>query len=175
MSNIGPVGRSFTTIERSDLDRLAEIAASDRNQFFEAHPEWATLYADRHIATALCQGAALHYVRGDVGVHDFHVYSFFASHPAKPWYAKRNRPADFGIPKFGRSPDRLDFVGRRVDLLGRGIECGPHESPIACIQRWLSAGRTESARLLSQKAVVLLDPADGRGAIIWPPEAGKGI
>ena len=170
MSDVGPEGRSFARIDRADLDRLAHIAALDRAGFFESHPDWA-LYADRHVATALCQGAALHYIRGDVGVNDFDVYSFFASHPAKRWYAKRNKPADFGDPKFGRSSNRPKYVGRRVDLLGRGIECRAGDSPVACIQRWLVSGKTKSARLLSQKAVVLLDPVNLRGLVVWPPTA----
>ena len=129
MSTVGSEGRSFAKISRQDLDRLASIAASDRASFFATHADWASLYADRHFATALCQGAALHYLRGEVGVQDFDVYSFFASHPVKPWYAKRNKAADFGDPKFGRSPDRPDFVGRRVDLLGRGPISLPANRP----------------------------------------------
>ena len=168
MSTVGSEGRSFAKISRQDLDRLASIAASDRASFFAAHADWASLYADRHFATALCQGAALHYLRGEVGVQDFDVYSFFASHPVKPWYAKRNKAADFGDPKFGRSPDRPDFVGRRVDLLGRGLDIAPGESPASCIQRWLASGRTDSARLLARKAVVLLEPVSDRGRVIWP-------
>ncbi len=168
MSEVGPEGRSFAKITRQDLDRLASIAASDRAAFFAAHPDWAALYAERHFATALCQGAALHYLHGDVGVHDFDVYSFFARHPDRPWYAKRNKAADFGDPKFGRSLDRSDFVGRRVDLLGRGIDFNPGESPTDCIQRWLASARTDSARFLGRKAVVMLDPASDRGNVIWP-------
>jgi hypothetical protein len=171
MSSVGRASRSFEKITRKDLDRLASIASADRAQFFEMHPDWASLYADRHFATALCQGAALHYLYGEVGVQDFDVYSFFASHPSRRWYAKRNKAADFGDPKFGRSPDRSEFLGRRVDLLGRGIDRIPGELPARCIQRWLTDGPTESALLLAQKAVVLLDPAIHRGMVIWPLES----
>jgi hypothetical protein len=170
MSNVGPEGRSYKRIERADLDRLAKLAAIDRAAFFESHPEWASLYADRHLGTALCQGAAQHYARQDVGVHDFDVYSFFSTHPARPWYAKRIKAEDFGDAKFGRSPDRPDFLGRRVDLLGRGIPTLPDQSPLESIRHWLTEGRTATARLLSEKAVVILDPVSHRGTVLWPPD-----
>lgn len=168
MSNIGPEGRSFATIERQDLDRLAELAREDRRQFFARYSEWARLYKDRHIATALCQGAALHYLRADVGIQDFDVYSFFAAHPGRSWYAKRNKPVDFGDPKFGRSLNRPEFVGRRVDLMGRGITVEDGEQPSDSIRRWLREQRTRSAKFLAAKAVVLLDPSSERGKVIWP-------
>src|SRR5262245_25108526 len=122
MSNVGQAGRSFERIADADLARLSRLSAADRRDFFASHPDWA-LYSDRHLATALGQGAALHFLRGDVGVQDFDVYSFYASHPKRRWYAKRNKAVDFGDPKFGQSPDRPDFRGRRVDLMGRAIEC----------------------------------------------------
>jgi hypothetical protein len=171
MSNIGPEGRSFARIERQDLDRLAEIASADLRAFFNAHPDWATLYENRYLATALCQGAALHYIDGTTGIQDFDVYSFFASHPARRWYAKRNKQVDLGDAKFGHSPDRPSFVGRRVDLLGRGIEASTGEPPAVSIQKWLRRSATVSAQLLAKKAVVLLDPVQWRGQVIWPPAA----
>jgi hypothetical protein len=156
-------------IRPCDLDRLAEIAADDRAKFFAAHPEWARYYADRYIGSALCQGAALHYVYGKTGVQDFDVYSFFSANPHRRWYAKRNKHVDFGDPRFGQSIDRADFVGRRVDLFGRGISRLAGESAPACIRRWLTEGPTDSARRLAKKAVVLLDPPENRGDVLWPP------
>ena len=168
MSDVGPEGRSFAQILRTDLDRLAEIAEADRRTFFDAYADWSTLYGPRHFATALCQGAALHYVGGRVGIQDFDVWSFFQAHPDRRWYAKRRKPADFGDPKFGRSLDKPNFVGRRVDLLGRGIERDKHDSPSDSILRWLQANKSKSPRLLRQKAIVLLDPPVQRGVVIWP-------
>lgn len=168
MSDVGPEGRSYEAIKDRDLDRLAQIALADRTHFFARHAEWASLYADRHFATALCQGGALHYVYGEAGIQDFDVYSFYASHPLKEWYAKRRKIEDFGDPKFGQSLDKPKFIGRRVDLLGRSIDRNVHESSSCAIRRWLLAGRTETARLLAQKAMVLIDPIDERGTVIWP-------
>jgi hypothetical protein len=169
MSDVGRAGRSFLKIRPCDLGRLAEIAADDRARFFAAHPEWARDYADRYVGCALCQGAACHYVEGKVGVQDFDVYSFYSSNPHRPWYAKRHTRIDFGDPRFGQSIDRPDFVGRRVDLFGRGISRLPGESAPVCIRRWFAAGVTDSARRLAEKAVVLLDPSEYRGEIVWQP------
>lgn len=168
MSTVGREGRSYKAIAKEDLSRLAKIAARDRDSFFTVHKDWAALYKKRLFATALCQGAALHYLRGDIGIQDFDVYSFFASHPKRPWYAKRNKHVDFGSSKFGKSPSSPNFIGRRVDLLGRGIEFGVGDDPADAIRRWLLTGRTRSSRYLAQKAVILLSPARRMGEVVWP-------
>lgn len=170
MSTVGRAGRSFKRITKADLRRLAAIAEADRRDFFARYPDWSKLYARRHFATALCQGAAQHFVDGKVGVQDFDVYTFYTPNPARRWYAKRNQPRDFGSPKFGCSPDRPEYVGRRVDLLGRAIARGRGEDPAEAIGRWLSNGRTKSARFLAQKAVVLLAPRERLGEIVWRPQ-----
>jgi hypothetical protein len=169
MSNVGREGRSFQRITPDDLRRLASIAAADRAEFFGKHQAWAGLYESRFLAAALCQGAALHYLYGGVGVQDFDVYSFYAAHPNRPWYAKRNKHCDFGRPKFGRSSDCPDMVGRRVDLLGRGIDYRPGEDRAEAIRRWLREGRTQSARLLAEKAVILIEPLKRLGEQVWRP------
>ena len=168
MSSIGRAGRSFKSISKADLRRLADIAAADRRDFFSRHPDWAKLYSKRYFATALCQGAALHYLAGEVGIQDFDLYTFYSANPARRWYAKRNKHYDFGSPKFGVSLDRPDFVGRRVDLLARAIDRGPREDPAGAIQRWLRLGQTATARLLANKALVLLSPPHRLGEVVWP-------
>ena len=40
--------------------------------------------------------------------------------------------------------------------------------PIAVLTAYLRSGRTESARRLAEKAVVLIDPHALRGEIVWP-------
>ena len=146
---------------------------ADRRDFFSRHPDWARLYRRRVLCTALCQGAALHFVRGDVGINDFDVYTFYAAHPKRHWYAKRRRVCDFGDPKFGRSVDKPAFCGRRVDLMGRDIAAAPREDPIGALLRHLEGRRTETARLLAEKAVVLIDPRRFTGRVIWA--AGKAV
>jgi hypothetical protein len=167
MSNIGPEGRSFQRITREDLQRLAQIAADDLSDFFSRHSDWAAQYQDRVLATALCQGAALHYLRGEIGINDFDVYTFFAQHRARPWYAQRNKTADFGNPKFGTSVDQPHFVGRRVDLLGRSLDVRTGSEPCEAIRDWLRGGKG-SAAYLASNAVVLLSPVERMGEVVWP-------
>jgi len=170
MSNVGPEGRSFKKLERSHLQQLARIAAVDRRVFFSRRPDWGRYYAGRVIATALCQGAALHYLhpRGRIGINDFDVYTFYSAHPKKRWYAKRLQSADFEDSTFGRSADRPEFVGRRVDLMGRGIDVRPGEDPADAIRRWLTGSNTGSPALLRKKAVILLEPKRRLGEVVWP-------
>ena len=104
MKNGNPALRSFEPLARTDLLRLLRLAQKDREEFFRKYPDWACLYADRILGTALCQGAALHYVRPDVGINDFDVYTFYAAHAERRWgwqaaskiYANERRTEDAG-------------------------------------------------------------------------------
>lgn len=167
MSNVGPAGRSFRLITDRDLKRLAQFAAEQRRDFFRTHPDWARLYSRRVLCSALCQGAALHFARGDVGINDFDVYTFYAASPKRAWYAKARSVRDFGDPKFGQSVDKPGFVGRRVDLMSRGIPANLRENPVAAVQRYLRSDRPGTVRFLAEKAVVLIDPKPLRGRLIW--------
>ncbi len=160
--------RSLAPIDGDDLERLARIARSDREAFFGRNPRYRVL-ADRVIGVVLCQGAALHFLDGRNGVKDFDVWTFYAAHPdaTYPW----RRPIiarDFGDPKFGKSPARPEFVGRKVDLLGRSLDADASADPVAALRAYLSERRTDSARRLAQKAVVLLEPASHMGTVVWP-------
>lgn len=166
MSEVGPKGRSFHPITLGDLKRLAEIASQDREEFFRTHPQWAKLYEHRVICVVLCQGAALHYIDGTTGINDFDVYTFYEKNPLKDLYAKRIKSYDFGDSKFRKSIDKPDFIGRRVDCLFRSIVVNGRENAETTIRRYLEEGKTETARLLSAKAVVFLKPDCGK--IIWP-------
>jgi hypothetical protein len=168
MSRVGLSGRSFLQLTHADLRRLADIARDDRETFFARYPEWATLYADRVVCTALCQGAALHALDGTTGIQDFDVYTFYAAHPARRWYAKRLVHRDFGDPRFGQSPDAPAYCGRRVDLLGRGMAVPPGADPVSSLRSYLRDGVTTTARLLARKAVILLTPIAQCGTIVWP-------
>ena len=121
------------------------------------------------VCVALCQGAALHFVDGENGVKDFDLWTFYTARPDHPLFPWRRRVARvFGDPGFGPVPDRPGFVGRRVDLLARSIEVGSGTDPAEVLCGYLSEGRTASARALAQKAVVLLEPSDRLGTVVWP-------
>lgn len=160
--------RSLEKITVTDLQRLAAIARADREDLFRRKPELGKLYAKRLICATLCQGAALHYIDGQNGVKDFDVWAFFREQSKQPFPYRRNVPHDFGYPKFGISPDRPDFVGRRVDCIGRSIPCKEGQDPIKVVQNYLLSSSNKSPRLLAKKAVIIIEPEELLGIIAWP-------
>lgn len=167
LSDFGTEARSYLPITTDDLKRLAGIATRDRELFFNKHPDWARLYQGRVLCVSLCQGSALHYVDGKTGINDFDVWTFYRTNPEKPWCYRRNVPYDYGDDKFGKSVDRPDFVGRRVDCLGRDIEVYESDDATSALRRYFSQHRTTTARELAKKAVVLLEPDLGK--VVWRP------
>jgi hypothetical protein len=166
------VDRSYGRITHGDLGRLAEISRYDRECLFARKPRYRVL-DDRLVCVALCQGAALHFIDGENGVKDFDVWTFYAARreeAAYPWRRRASRV--FGDRCFGASAVEPGFAGRYVDLLGRSIEVGGEKDPAGLLCRYLSEGRTASARALARKAVVLLEPSDRLGTVIWPPAHG---
>jgi hypothetical protein len=162
--------RSYKPIADSDLARLAEIAAQDRAARFARRPRWR-VYADRILSVALCQGAALHYVDAKNGVKDIDVWTFYAEHSEGTFPYRWTTWADFGESRFGRwseDPHADALKGRRVDLIGRSLNEPPGADPVAALTRYLTEGKTESARRLAEKAVVIIDPRALRGTIVWP-------
>ena len=161
--------RSFEAITRADLKRLARQAHSDREEFFERHPEWAILYRKRFIGAALAGDAALHFINGSTGLEGFELWSFFAEHPDAAFPFQQVGKADFGKSKFGRDTRNPEaYAGRRVELRGRSLDCAPADDPIRVLQHYLRSGETPSAREMRAKAVVLLEPEDFLGYVIWP-------
>lgn len=158
--------RSFGQIDIDDLKRLYDLARRDREDLFSRYSAYQEAYADRVICVALCQGAAQHYIDGKTGIKDFDVWTFYRTNPKKRWCYRRLKSCDFGDPKFGQSMDRPDFVGRRVDLLGRAIAASREEHPRTALQRYLREPKTDTAFRLAKKAVVLLYP--DCGTVIWP-------
>ncbi len=176
--------RSFAALTEDHLGRLRVIAAHDRARFHRTRPE----YRDRHLATVLAQGGALHFLNGTNGVKDLDVWSFYSLVPGSKWPAdRRNTCADFGISSLGKqaydlatAPDLRTtsnyekwskFEGRRVDLLMRALAVPLDNDPATAVRAWLTAGERKgrgSAWFLAQKAVVLIDPSSRCGEIIWP-------
>jgi hypothetical protein len=151
------------------LQRLAALAADA--ELFKRNPRGSGRYGGRLLGRALCQGAALHYVNGKNGVKDFDVWSFYAQYDDWPFPARWRGTRDFGLSKFSRYPgDPPHYAGRRVDLLERSLPAAPGTDPAQAIHDYLAAGRTSSARALAAKAVVLVDPMDRVGEIVWPTD-----
>ena len=160
--------RSSEPIRMEDLARLAGIARADREDLFRRKPALAAVYRDRLLCVALCQGAALHFLNRRNGVKDFDVWSFYKADPRRAFPPRRNVHHDFADPRFGVSPDRPDFAGRRVDLIGRSIPWLPGQTPVQALREYLRWSRAKSPRLLAKKAVVVLEPEEEIGNVIWP-------
>jgi hypothetical protein len=161
--------RSKELIRKADLRRLARLAQTQRADFFERHPEYAILYRKRLLCSALVGDAALHYINGSTGIHQFDVWSFYAEHPDAPFPFHVIDHMDFGPSRFGRADDAPKaYVGRRVELQGRSLEADLEHEPLTTLQRYLRAGATPSARELAQKAVVIVEPEPLAGMQAWP-------
>jgi hypothetical protein len=160
--------RNYRRITERDLRRLLLLSAEDREDFFRRRPGTGRLYAGRLFAVALCQGAALHYLDRRNGVKDFDVWSFYRANPERQFPPRRRGKADFGDPAFGTTEGFSHFVGRRVDLIGRSLSAKTFNDPVAVLRDYLRARRTESARHLAEKAMVLLHPPEQFGRVVWP-------
>lgn len=159
--------RSYEKIVSEDLQKLGDIARFDRQDFFKRHPHYKVL-EDKLLAVALCQGAALHYIDGKNGVKDFDVWTFYAKHDEVEFPPRRYIARDFADPKFGTSQDSPHFIGRRVDLLGRSLNIDKGIDPIVALRNYLSKPKTASSKALAKKAVVLIEPEELLGVIVWP-------
>jgi hypothetical protein len=160
--------RSLARIEVADLLRLAVLAADAEAELFRRNPQGSGRYAGRLLGRALCQGAALHYTDQSNGVKDFDVWSFYAQLDDWPFPARWRGTRDFGPSKFGRYPgDPPRYLGRRVDLLGRSLPADPGADVAGALRRYLVARRTGSAKALVAKAVVLINPDNRVGEIVW--------
>ncbi len=106
------------------------------------------------------------------GVKDFDVWSFFSAIPGERFPADRRRAyVDFGESKFGRWDDEVEvcqhYTGRRVDLLMRALPVPVDAHPVSALRSYLAEARTSSAKFLAKNGVVLIDPPDRRGEIVW--------
>jgi hypothetical protein len=161
--------RSLARIDVADLLRLAALAADAEAELVGRNPNGSGRHVGRLLGRALCQGAAVHYVNGKNGVKDFDVWSFYAQYDDWPFAPRWRATRDFGPSKFGRYPgDPQRYSGRRVDLLGHSLPAAPGTDPADAIRRYLAARRTDSARALAAKAVILIDPHSRAGEIVWP-------
>ncbi|GAA1439368.1 hypothetical protein GCM10009641_46920 [Mycobacterium cookii] len=178
--------RAKTPLSKRHLARLSKIAAEDHETLYARRPA----YRGRLIAVTLAQGAALHYLDRKNGVKDLDVWSFFALPPGESRFPedKRTKHVDFGPSDLGRQRYDLtqaptprkraqwvrwtdEHQGRRVDLMMRGLGCEPGADPADAIRQWLLQGKpTSSPGLLRRQAVILIDPADRRGEVVWRPD-----
>lgn len=88
--------RSQVRLTKNHLHTLVQIAQGDLQDFFERKPR-LKVYRSRVLLTALCQGAALHYLDHTTGVKDLDVWTFFADLPQPHLQRRRPKRTDFGV------------------------------------------------------------------------------
>jgi len=164
------LNRSSVELSDGDLRRLAIVAQMDREQFFATHGRWRQLYGDRFICTVLCDEGP--------DAPGYTVWGFFREHPDAPLPYRRKRVWPVQDSRFGRCLDHPAFAGKSVAVISRSIPAGLLDDAGGTLRRYLQAGRSASARLLRDRRLVLLDPAEDRGVVVWPdpgPEAGQAV
>lgn len=160
--------RSHEAIGPQDIARLSQIARDDLARYIAQDVGRRAQFAGKKLCVALCQGAARHYLDKTTGVKDFDVFTFFAADGGRDFPPRRRARHDFGPSKFGRHPDDAGYTGRRVDVMGRSIAHAPSASPIESLCQYLRTTPTRTAWCLAQKAVVVIDPFELRGQVVWP-------
>ena len=158
--------RSSAMIELQDLLRLSEIANSER--YIAGDPDARATFLSKILCVALCQGAALHYLDKTTWVKDFDIFTFFVADGMKKFPPRRRTSYDFGRSKFGRHPDDVGYTGRRVDVMGRSTVHAAGALPFESLRLYLRTTPTRTAWCLAQKAVVIIDPIEQRGLVVWP-------
>ena len=143
----------------------------DHEDFIRRHPKYKDL---KILSICLCQGAALHYLDGKTGIRDFDVYIFFEKHPTIKYPFRRRGFRDFGKYKFGKTYTRpgsslkyQNAKGRIIDIMGHEID-NINNDYKKSIQGYLSEPHSTTPYFLAQKAVVVLEPKEDMGQVIWP-------
>ncbi len=148
-------------VGRQELRSLIDLAETEEAAFFDRNPHLIRPYGDRLLAVALCQGAALQYLRCGYGVKDFDVHFFYAQNPAKP---RLSRAVYRIFASVGRFDDiAVDFI-RTVVPVNRIKRSVPER-----IRLFLEEQPTANAMHLSHKAVVGLLPDKVFAKVLWRP------
>ena len=154
--------RSYTELTTKDLVALSELALKEREAFFRRNPHLTRPYKGRLLAIALCQGAAQHFVDKIKGVKDFDIWYFYSQHPEIIYPYRARKTSEIQLPSFGNL--HVDLMGRTIDV---DIAHRFSQDVVEYIREYLKQGKSKTARLLAQQAVVGLYPKEFFGEIIW--------
>lgn len=150
------------------MKALARIANEYIHDYLQRRPEMKQLYGKRSFARPSAKGPRYMQLEYGYGVNDFDVWSFFGiapSGPPKGMFLRSATVRYFGRSKFHDGPISGKDPARRVDLFWRSIQVKENDA-IRSVQNWLVSG-SASASHLNRKAVVLIDPPDLCGEVIW--------
>lgn len=153
-------------VRRAELRSLLKLAGAEQRDFFRRNPHLVRHYGRRLLAIALCQGAALQYIRRGHGVNDFDVHFFYSQNPAKPRLSRKvKRNPDARVGTFSKKMP-VDFIRTVVPVARAGYK----QSLAERIQAFLRDRSTCRAMYLSKKAVVALFPRVIFAKVLWRPD-----
>ena len=151
--------RSYERMRVDDLRGLAIIALKHLDAFVEEHRENYGWCENHLLLVCLCQGAAEHYVRGERGIKDFDVWTFFEVQAGeKPFPWRRHGTEDFGPSRYGgvgRNPRDKGFTGRRIDVFGRSIARHAEQATEDAVLKWVRSKRRSAQHIVTRPVVVL--------------------
>ena len=151
-------------VGRSELHALTALAKAEETAFFRRNPHLVRPYRDRLIAVALCQGAALQYLRRGYGVNDFDVHFFYSQNPQKRKLTRAKKRMHADVSRFKIVP--VDFLRTVVPARVKVVRTAGR---LAILEAFLQQRPTPNARHLAEKAVVGLIPKAMFGVIVWQP------
>lgn len=161
--------RSFAQLTTDDLNELLVGSQKRLAEYFIDGDgvKWEKLYdITKPLCIALCQGAAMHFHDKKNGVKDFDVW-FFYQFNQKHLPCRTMWNWDYQNKKFGRHPHFSEYEGRKVDVIVRSIKNYIVGDPVRTIFTYFEKEKTDSSKLLAEKAVVLLSPEKYFGKTIW--------
>ena len=156
-------------VGRPELRSLVALARAEERAFFERNPHLVRVYRDRLLLVALCQGAALQYLRHRYGVKDFDVHFFYAQNPAKPRLSRAVKRVHATVGAFEAVP--VDFI--RTVIRPRPSKA--KQSVADRVRSFLHERPTANAIHLSRKAVIGLLPDGLFGHVLWRPAAAVAL
>ena len=148
-------------VAQPELEALGALATTEEAGFFARNPHLVSVYRDRLLAVALCQGAALQFLGRGYGVNDFDLHFFYAQNPENPRFSRAVKRIWANVGSFRNVP--VDFVRTVVPKTA-----SQESSSLERIREFLRARPTSNAWHLSEKAVIGLLPRELFGATIWP-------
>ena len=150
-------------VGKAELRSLIALARVEEHAFFERNPHVVRPYRGRLLLVALCQGAALQYLRCGYGVKDFDVHFFYAQNPAKPRLSRAIKRVHATVGAFEDVP--VDFIRTVIPPRRSQVK----QSVADRVRSFLHERPTANALHLSRKAVVGLLPGKLLARVLWRP------
>ena len=159
--------RSYEAMDAGNLHRLIDLSRKQLEDLFARKP-YSGRFREALRFMALCQGAADHYRNGTSGIKDFDVWCFFTRVDGDGFPPRLVLNADFGPSKFGRrTRDGDEYLGRRIDIMGRSLDFAAGTEASDRVQAWLR-GPGKSPEALRRKSMIGLWPEPAFGRTLWP-------